>query len=575
MSSLRDKLEDAAVAVTLGVGYVVWLLRTLGTLGYARDEGSYFQAASAYGRWFEQLLASPHAALDRRAIDAVWAVNHEHPALIKSLFALSNVFLQKKLHLFAMEGTSYRFPAIVLAGLAVALIYLWGREARSRAAGIVAAVSFAAMPRVFFHAHLACFDVPIVAAWTLCAYAYWRTLKHGGWLAPLLTGVAFGLALDAKHNAWFLPISFGAHWVAMELWAALARTRLGARLRAPLDPARSRRRSLSALLAMLIVGPAVFIGLWPWVWHDTLARLRGYALFHLNHEYYNMELLGANYWTPPMPRGYAWLMTLGTVPSVTLLLFALGLVVRARAWARRPSQVREVDDGTTDLLWLLGLTVNYAAWLSTRTPIFGGTKHWLTAYPFLALFAGVGFDAVVRAARRELMRLRRLGPVPRRLGRSSWAAAALLGAAALAAPLVEAARSNPWGLSAYTPLVGGAAGAASLGLNRTFWGYTTGAVTGFLSAEAPRGATVYLHDTAGPSWDMLLRDGRLRRDLRGVWSVVGASYALYHHELHMLGHEYQDWVAFGTIRPAFIGGLDGVPVIVVYEDPQRAKARAP
>jgi hypothetical protein len=40
----------------------------------------------------------------------------------------------------------------------------------------------------------------------------------------------------------------------------------------------------------------------------------------------------------------------------------------------------------------------------------------------------------------------------------------------------------------------------------------------------------------------------------------------------MLGQEYQNWLAFSTLRPAYIGGIDGVPVIVVYEDP-RARSR--
>jgi 4-amino-4-deoxy-L-arabinose transferase-like glycosyltransferase len=568
---------DALVATGLGGGYVAWLAGTVKDLGYARDEGFYFQASSAYGRWFEQLLATPRAALDRRAVDAAWSANHEHPALVKSLFALSNLVLQKKHHLFVMEGTSYRFPAMVLAGIVVALVYLWGTQARGRVAGVAAAVALAAMPRFFFHAHLACFDVPIVTMWTLTAYLYWRSLRDGGVILPLLTGVAFGLTLDTKHNSWFLPFACVAHLVALEAWGALSRARPFAWLAKPPAPGVVRRRGLAALGAMAVVGPPVFVALWPWIWHDTAHRLRDYALFHLNHEYYNMEFLGENYWTPPMPRGYAWLMTLATVPTVTIALFAVGLGTRALAWTKRPTSTRApvVDAMGTDLLWLIGVVVNYAAWLRASTPIFGGTKHWMTAYPFLALFAGAGFSAVVRAARRELARQRRRGVAVRRLAASPWAAAAAIGAATGAAPLTETIRSHPWGLSAYTPLVGGAAGAASLGLNRTFWGYATGAVAGFLNREAPRGATVYVHDTASPSWDMLLTDGRIRRDIRGVGSIAGASFGLYHHEKHMLGQEYQNWIAFGTARPAYIGGLDGVPVILVYEQPSIMKGARP
>jgi hypothetical protein len=576
MSRQKSALFDAFTAVTLGALNIIALLRTTANLGYARDEGFYFHAATSYARWFELFVKDRPLALDPRTIDAYWGVNHEHPGLVKSLFALSHLGLQQKLHLFAMEGTSFRFPAILLSGLVIALVYLWGTQARGRVCGVASAVLLAAMPRFFYQSHLACFDVPIVAIWTLTAYCYWRSLRDPGLVFPILTGLAFGLALDTKHNSWFLPILVIGHAIAREALHALTRGP-GEGARAPLSQAfvASRRRGLAALAAMAILGPLVFYALWPWIWHDTLPRLRAYAAFHLNHDYYNIEFLGRNYWKPPMPLGYAWVMTVATVPTVTLALFAVGLWARARAWLAARSLGLRPDIAATSLLWLFCLLINYAAWLSPSTPIFGGTKHWMTAYPFLALFAGAGFDAVVRAARRELYRRRAQAAWMRRAAGTALPAAAVLGALSLLAPISETAHAHPFGLSSYTPLVGGAPGGASLGLNRTFWGYTTGSVVGYLNRDAPGKASVYFHDTAGPSWDMLLTDGRLRRDLRGAFSIAEADYGLYHHEKHMLGQEYQNWVAFGTVRPDHIGGLDGVPVILVYKRPDAEKARAP
>jgi Dolichyl-phosphate-mannose-protein mannosyltransferase len=589
----RERLVDALTSAWLFIVYLASLLRTVKDLGYARDEGFYFQASSSYARWFELFFKDRRAAMLPRAVDSYWSANHEHPGLIKSLFALSNLYLQKSRHLFAMEGTSYRFPGMVLAALAVVLVYLWGTEARGRVAGVASAVALAAMPRFFYHAHLACFDVPIVTMWTLTAYCFWRSLRARSWRSawPILTGVAFGLALDTKHNSWFLPIFAVALIVAREVLH-----RAGAAIDPPsaVDKAAfsaSRARSLIALGAMALIGPLVFYALWPWIWHDTVARLQAYAAFHLNHEYYNMEFLGQNYWKPPMPRAYAWVMTAATVPGITLLLFATGLFTRARATLARPLAAlgkgrvaildriagsvpkARFDAGSTDLVWLFGLVINYAAWTRTSTPIFGGTKHWMTAYPFLALFAGAGFDAAVRAARRELLRKRDRWAWIAKVSRSSIPAAAIVGACVFAAPIAETAHSNPWGLSAYTPLVGGAPGGATLGLNRTFWGYTTGAIAPDLNRDVPRNGSVYIHDTAGPSWDMLLADGRLRKDIRGVWSVAGADFSLYHHEMHMRGQEFQAWIAHGTDRPAIIGGLDGVPVILVYRQAPRITGR--
>jgi len=530
MNRARELLRrhaDPLLAAGLALAYVVALLLTVRHLGYARDEGFYFQAAESYERWFALLLDDPRAALTRASVDRAWVINHEHPALMKSLFALSLHFLHGKWHWFREAGTAVRFPGMVVSSLAVAVTYLWGRRALSRAAGLVAALSLAFMPQVFYHSHLDCFDMPVAAMWLIVAYAYFRAGEAPGFGWPLATGVLYGLLLDTKHNSWIFPFAALLHLVlthrgGWRLW----------RFGAP-----------RALLAMLILGPLVFLAAWPWLWFDTLPRLKEYVAFHLGHEYYNMELLGQTYWKPPMPRGYAWVMTAATVPAVTLALFAIGLVSSVPACWRRQSD---------RLLWLIGLGACYAPWLSTNTPIFGGTKHWLTAYPFLCLFAGAGF-ALVAA---------RIG------ARCSERTAALaLGVSVLAGPLVMTVTSHPWGLTFYTPLVGGAPGAATLGLNRTFWGYTTGAVTEFLDARAPPGSVVYVHDTALQSFELMRRDGRIRSDLRGTLALSASSYALYHHEAHMSRVEYELWVDYGTTAPAAIGAYDGVPIVWVYQRP--------
>jgi hypothetical protein len=67
---------------------------------------------------------------------------------------------------------------------------------------------------------------------------------------------------------------------------------------------------------------------------------------------------------------------------------------------------------------------------------------------------------------------------------------------------------------------------------------------------------------------MLYADRRLRLDILSAQTIAGADFGLYHHEMHMQSQEYQNWVAFGTVRPDFMAGLDGVPVIWVYRQPE-------
>jgi 4-amino-4-deoxy-L-arabinose transferase-like glycosyltransferase len=530
-----EQHADGWLTLSLGVGYLWLLVATSGSLGFMRDEGFYFAAARAYADWFALLWHRPAEALTSAAIDRYWAVNHEHPALIKTLFALSNRGLSGA---FSQTSTSFRFPGMLLSSVAVALTFDWGRRSFGRAGGLVAALSFAFMPRVFFHAHLACFDLPVCSMWLLTSYIYARSLtsKHRRWL--VLTGVVYGLLLDTKHNSWIFPFALLLHFALTEGVPLLRDLRSGG--------AWWKRLPL-AWASMLLLGPLVFYALWPWIWHDTLARLREYVAFHTEHEYYNMEFLGRTYWKPPMPLGYAWLMTLATVPLVTLLLAAVGATYAVKGELRAGGTARS----SQHVLWAVSILMSYAPWFSSGTPIFGGTKHWMTAYPFLCLFAGLGFTKVVAA----------LSAFKPSLGLGNRV---LVGACVLVGPLVMSLHAHPFGLSAYTPLVGGAPGAATLGLNRTFWGYTTQSLAPFINRTAPLHSSVYVHDTALQSFSMFQEDERLRGDLRGSLNIAASDVALYQHEPHMSRVEQQIWVEYGSFSPDAIVAFDGVPVAWAY-----------
>jgi hypothetical protein len=552
----RDHILGAALALA----YVVWLLAGAHSLGYPRDEGVYFRAGPAYFGWWRMLFERGHEALRQGAIDSAFSDNHEHPVLMKTLFGASSWFLHSKWQLFSDVTTALRFPAMCSAGCALWTTYIFGARLWSRRAGVVAAVLLGAMPRVFFHAHLACFDVPIMTMWILCVYVNWRALETNriGW--AIAAGLVFGLALETKHNAWFLP-------------AALVPHALFVHRRAFVDALKRGRISLPAnLVSMAVLGPAVFFGLWPYLWNDTFPRLQWWFDFHMNHEYYNLEFLGRNYFGPPSPKSYLPVMVLATVPTVTILLFCVGAFDRAAAgarrldvWARRLVGARErlaaepAVRGEPDLLLALSLLIAIAPWFLSRTPIFGATKHWLPAYPALALFAGLGFERVATAMQTALPKLQ---------GRRLLAAQGALVASVVAAPLAVTAHSHPFGLSAYVPLVGGTAGGADLGLNRQFWGYTTqDAAEEYLNAKAPSGASVFISDTTWDAWAHMQQEGRVRRDLRATATPHDGLFALVQHELHMNEVDYSIWTAFGTDAPAYVVRQDGVPIVSIYRRP--------
>ena len=310
---------------------------------------------------------------------------------------------------------------------------------------------------------------------------------------------------------------------------------------------------------MLILGPLVLIGTWPWLWHDTGRRLLAYARFHLGHVHYTYEFLGVSYFEPPLPVSLPFVMTLFTVSLTLLALCLVGLYDR-RAALRLPwlSEPRVSYGRRTEVLWVGCLLAPLFVIALPSSPIFGGTKHWITAYPFLALFAGLGFVALVERAEISSWMGRRW---------PTWAFAGLC----LLPGAVETWHSHPFGLSHYTPVAGGVPGAADLGMNRQFWGFTTGSLADWIAERLPDGGSVWTCDTTHGSWAMMQRDGLIPSNIRAEASMSAADLVLVHHEAHFVEVDYQAWVAFESVQPVYVLRYDGVPIISVYENPRRAQ----
>ena len=546
MSEARSlATRDYLVGGFLCIAYIAVLLVTESDLAMSRDESFYARAAKNSAAWLSQLVTDPSMALDRASIDRAWRYNWEHPAWMKLMFALSWM-THDAFGIFGAEATAIRFPGMLSAGLLLWLIYAWAAAVMPRGPALFSALAFGSMPRVFYHSHLDCFDIPIAFFSTLVAYLYWRSLSDRRWV-PLL-GIAFGLALATKHNSWMLPGVLMIHFT----WIRIDQAKAG----------RPERSSASWLVSMLVLGPLLFFATWPWLWHDTWNRLGAYLSFHLRHVHYTYQYLGVSYFEPPLPVSVPFVMTLFTVSLPILALALVGLYASRRGlappWTTRPgaSTTRR-----TEVLWLGCMLAPLLAIALPSSPIFGGTKHWFPAYPFISLFAGLGLWAVLENA-----------PAWLRSGRrwASWSFATLC----LLPGLVQAAHSHPFGLSHYMPIAGGVPGAADLGMNRQFWGFTTGSLVPWLIENLPNGGRVWICDTTYDAWMMLQADARLPEGIRAVRSMSEADFALVHHERHFAEVDYQAWVAYGTSRPVHLLRYDGVPIISVYENPARATVAA-
>ncbi|WNG60235.1 glycosyltransferase family 39 protein [Archangium gephyra] len=599
--------EERWLALGLWVLGFVALWATEAAVGFTRDESVYFYAGESYARWFQQLFREPARALTDAAIVRAWDYNHEHPALMKELFGLSHLLFHETLG-WLRPAAAFRLPAFAMSALVPALTFLLGSAVYGRTAGLFAALSFLLVPRQYFNAELACFDMPIAAMWLLVVYAFWRALEDRNW--GVLCGVFFGLALCTKHNALFLPFILAPFalwrawtttvdrpearvwlWRVLGLFAAVAV--LYGLLVVSLGPDGFQRKffllsphtllfavlavgalgmlhlqnevhppsalALLPLATMAVFGPIIFYLHWPYLWHAPVDRTAWYLNFHATHNHYTWFYLGKLLREPPFPLEYVVVKTALTVPTSLFVPMVTGwLAFAGRAvsslFERTKSLVREPS--LAECLVGLNAVASILIISHPQVPHFGGVKHWFPSMPFLGILAGV---AVTRGCEALVERLRVRWP------RLSLAAVAAPVFTLLMLPaLIGLVRVFPYGTSFYSELAGGLPGAASLGMQRQFWSSNVTAVLPWINEHAPRNARVFLHEVHGLSFRDYQRNGMLRSDLQpgGPFDSDVAAYQ-YHQEFRE--HEFNVWQAYGTRTPATGLYLDETPQIIVYQ----------
>jgi hypothetical protein len=143
----------------------------------------------------------------------------------------------------------------------------------------------------------------------------------------------------------------------------------------------------------------------------------------------------------------------------------------------------------------------------------------------------------------------------------------------VAAAASETLAAQPYALTWYNTLAGGAPGGADLGMNRQFWGVSARGALPALAAEAPPSGTrpVYTHD-ASPAWGWYKKLGLVPPSLpdsghENAGGIARSQLAIVVHELHFNRHDYLIWTAYGTVRPIYVLRSDGVPIVSIYKRP--------
>jgi len=475
----RTTGTDLAIAAALALAAIVAVLLTYRGIAYSWDEAYYLAPAQMTVDWFGEFIADPRHAASPEAIARYWAgpIDHstgrpvgivELPSVVKWAMGFSWALTRR----WWGELRALRFPAALAFGFSVFLVYLLTLNSYRRRAAVIAAVAFMTMPRVFGHAHIGATETITNAVILLSIYCFFRGLNSPLW--AVLFGIAYGVALDTKINAILLaPV--------LIVWGH----------------AFHRRTYVNNFFSMVFISPIVWIALWPWLWHDTLARILGYLHFFTAHQQTAVWYLGEQYGygRPNAPWHYPIVMTLVTVPLPVLIFAICGL---ARTAAHCRWEYRGI------LFTFYGLAVLVQASLP-GTPKYDGTRLFFSLFPMLAILAGGGADSLVQ-----------LFPWNRTIRGSlnvRHVVAAVFLAIIAGNGVISIARIHPHELSYFNILVGGLKGAATR-FETSYWGESLNEEVIEYLNSLPEGARIKPLAMHTLVLRHLQEWGVLRRDLR-------------------------------------------------------------
>ncbi|MEK7169129.1 MAG: glycosyltransferase family 39 protein [Patescibacteria group bacterium] len=304
-----------------------------------------------------------------------------HPPLSDIMSALFNEVLFKRLGI-VNDVDSYRVYGILLASIAVGLVFYWAGSLYGIASGIVATLAISLYPLFWSESHFNTEkDVPQTAFWTMFMFSFWRGITTKNWKWIIATGVFFGLAFGTKLNIIFAVLVI-VPWFIVYLFQ-------GKGLFTNLKFFIKEKKILLSLMLIPVIGLAIIYASWPYLWQDPIRgffKMMGFYQTIGITTVVSQSLFGLNMFP------IKWILF--TTPIVTLLLTVIGAVLYLFNFKRE-------KDWTTGLfvLWLL---IPILRVIVPGSSIYGGVRQIMEFIPAMALVSAYGFSKITNKLNKNL-----------------------------------------------------------------------------------------------------------------------------------------------------------------------------
>jgi hypothetical protein len=466
-----------------------------------------------------------------------WFIAHDggHPVISDILSSVFNKVLFSKLKLIN-DIDSYRVYGVLLAAFLVGLVFWWTNKVYGRVAGIVAAISLSLYPLFWSESHFNTQkDIPEAVFWSFMLFAVWKgiTKKSAKWI--LFSGLMFGLALGTKFNILF-SIFVIVPWLIFVVKK---------------DFFRKRKLIIASFLAP-IIGIAMFIASWPYLWQDIYSRVLNIVGYYKSIGL--TSAIDARFLGPLGFNTYPSEWIIYTTPIIILTLLILGFVSALFRIKKERDKV--------SLLFLLWFIVPFFRVSLPGTTIYGGIRQIMEYVPALAILAGLGGHYLYLVILRLLKKLK-FGNISRKI------ISALLVLICFIPLAIKLIQIHPNENAYFSPLIGGLAGAKAKDIPS--WGNTFGA--------AYRQGINWINDHAEPGSKLVLAF-ELMPNIPNLWVrpdivfyntqrsgfIRDGEYAITLTYDGTAERSYYDRYLETALEPVYEAKVDSVPILKVWKN---------
>jgi hypothetical protein len=467
-------------------------------------------------------------SLDDQTIQAAWhwnPYNVPHPPFSRIISGFTRDISPQSLDKFS----SYRIGPALFFALLVTVMFLWMKELFGTATGLLSALIVILTPNLFGYAHFAVTDLPLASMWFLTVFTFWKGLSNWKWSVVL--GGVWGLALATKFPALLIPIP-------LILWAHFFQ----------------RDKYVNNLFALIFIAPIFMVATQPYLWHQTGLRILEFLYEGISRAYrpdanFMIYFFNQLYFTHQLPWHYSFFMIGVTTPEPFVALGLLGIL----------SIAMRKEHWSVALLFFFNVTFILALGLMPGAVLHDGVRQMLSALPFIAALAGVGFHTLLFWS----VKFVRDRCAVTHISRLETKVAGILVLLVCFSPLLDVYLCHPFELSFYNRFVGGVRGAYERGLETTYFmeAFTPNFLQS-LNEKLPRNASVNA-SVANFMFTIYQKEGRLRPDIKFTDDQNFNYYVLLNRRT-VLGPRDRRLIA-APIKPFLSIELAGVPLVTVFE----------